>query len=437
MGGNASDGRDDMPKDARMEYRETIPIAMSFDMNYLFPTCVTVCSVMEHADPGKRYAFCFMTDESIAGKDQGMFSAMAEKYPNFSWKYVPMGAKLLPEAEPKVSHVTAPTYYRLLIPDAIPEYDRCIYLDSDIIVYEDIAHLLDSCDAAADPPFDECYLAGVPDMIMQAPDVGWTKSHLDYIGIEDAREYVNGGILVFNLKLLREDRMLPRFLELARREYYFADQDVVNIACRGKILYLPAKYNLLSPYIGNPDVVDWAAGNEEERRTMMQGSGAVCHFAGEDKPWNRIETVWEHDWYDAAQKLPRTEFANEQLARCEQNVLDRARRENLFPDVLNANGLVLYGFSPAAQRLCRLLQAEGAKNIRCFCDRAPEKAGTSYRGIDCCSPSIIAQLPEDVMIVICPQRPWRSILQDLKDQGVGTDRIVRFRTRDMRILSVD
>lgn len=419
-----------------MEHQETIPIAMSFDMDYFFPTCVTACSVMEHADPKKQYVFFFLVDGSIVGEDQGVFSAMAEKYPNFTWRYIPMDSSLLPEAEPQVGHITTPTYYRLLIPDAIQGYDRCIYLDSDIIVYEDIARLFDWCDAAEDPSFDECYLAAVPDMRMRVASTDWVREHLARIGFGSAHVYVNGGLLVFNLKLLREDRMVSRFLELAKREFYFADQDVLNLACEGRILLLPGTYNLLSLYIGNQEVIDWAAGNEEERRIMMQGTAAVCHFAGEIKPWNMVETIWEHDWYDTARKLPRTEFVSKQLKRCGQNGFDRIR-ENRLPDVLRADSLVLYGFTPAAQRLCRLLQAEGARNIRCFCDRAPEKAGMSYRGISCCSPDVIAELPEDTMIIICPQGPWRSILQDLESAGIGIDRIVRFRARDTRIIGLD
>ena len=57
--------------------------------------------------------------------------------------------------------------------------------------------------------------------------------------------YVNTGVLLMNLKKIREDNMTQKFIKLSKRTYDFQAQDILNIACYGKILTLPPKYNVL------------------------------------------------------------------------------------------------------------------------------------------------------------------------------------------------
>ena len=40
--------------------------------------------------------------------------------------------------------------------------------------------------------------------------------------------------------------MTQKFIELAKKNYASQDQDVLNVACFGKILTLPPKYNAMT-----------------------------------------------------------------------------------------------------------------------------------------------------------------------------------------------
>ena len=40
-----------------------------------------------------------------------------------------------------ISHITSPTYYRLLLPALLPDVEKCIYIDGDTIVDGDISKL--------------------------------------------------------------------------------------------------------------------------------------------------------------------------------------------------------------------------------------------------------------------------------------------------------
>ena len=62
--------------------------------------------------------------------------------------------------------------------------------------------------------------------------------------IYEPGDYINSGFLVMNLARLRRDKTYEVWVEQARRELYrFPDQDILNAVCRGRILYLPIKFN--------------------------------------------------------------------------------------------------------------------------------------------------------------------------------------------------
>ena len=416
--------------------KRTIPVVMAFDVHYHFPTCVTVCSVLKHAGPDDRYRFYFLTSPETAVADPGVFDALSRQYPHFSWEYIPVDTTLFSGVRLAVEHISVPTYFRLLIPELLPRHDWCIYLDSDMIVLDDLARLRDECLTAVGPSFAECYLAAVQDIPIQVEELGWSITHLHSIGRKNGLGYFNGGMLVLNLDKLRRDRMVSVFLSQVNKNYYYGDQDILNLTCAGQILYLPARYNLGVYYMGNRFVADRGCRNEEDWWDTMRGRPVICHFLGPDKPWNRIETVWANLWYEMASCLPRTAYVREQLEECAAHRVDHSRRD-LFENAKQAEDLILYGFTPSARLLCDDLLAMGFANIRFFCDKDPAKTGLFHSGIVCRGRDALAGLPEEAMIVICAQKPWAQIKQELEGMGVKSSRLARYRLLDHRIIDMD
>lgn len=102
-----------------------------------------------------------------------------------------------------------------------PEHDRILSLDVDTIVEKSIDELWD-LDLTA------YYLAGVPEPKK-------SKSGIPY---------VNLGVCLFNLKMLRETHMDDQVIQfLNTKRYAFAEQDCINQNCFDKILTLPSMYN--------------------------------------------------------------------------------------------------------------------------------------------------------------------------------------------------
>ena len=54
----------------------------------------------------------------------------------------------------------------------------------------------------------------------------------------DPSGYVNSGMLYMNLKKMRQDDLVSKFLELSIERLFFGDQDILNIVCKDNIKFL-------------------------------------------------------------------------------------------------------------------------------------------------------------------------------------------------------
>ncbi|MCR5786306.1 MAG: hypothetical protein K6G28_01210 [Acholeplasmatales bacterium] len=106
------------------------------------------------------------------------------------------------------------TYLRLFIDKSIP-VDKILYLDTDTIFNGNI---------------DELYNLDIS-------DYEYAGAH-DYMGqFWISRNYINAGVLLFNLKKIRETRLFDVCIEaLSRKKYTFNDQDVLNLFVEKKYI---------------------------------------------------------------------------------------------------------------------------------------------------------------------------------------------------------
>lgn len=169
-------------------------------------------------------------------------------------------------------HVSIATFYRLFIADLLPsEFERAVYLDSDMLALRSIADLFElpvhSHVAAADhlSPKDQLRLWG---------DTGGT--------------YFQAGVLVIPLTLWREQRISATFLDVItynRERIRWWDQDVLNIALRDKWQRLPIGYNLCSSVLRY-----FSSFQLREKATLI-------HFSGGSKPWTAFnESPFTAHW---------------------------------------------------------------------------------------------------------------------------------------------
>lgn len=131
------------------------------------------------------------------------------------------------------AHMTSSTYYRFYIPQIFKNYDRILYLDSDLIIDNDISALatMDFFENG-----EEKMVIACPDSYIRAILLGHVKiSNIneDYftntLGIDQLR-YFNAGVMLYNLQKMRgHDITEQLFNSLMRIKHpHFQDQDILN-----------------------------------------------------------------------------------------------------------------------------------------------------------------------------------------------------------------
>lgn len=165
------------------------------------------------------------------------------------------------------NQITESAVYRLYIPDLI-KADKCIYLDSDLIVLDDIKKLWD---------YDVEYIGGVIDPMYRSQA---SKNNLKHA-------YINSGVMVLNLKNLRKINYWER-IHKAQREAInlsLVDQDTINIAFGDLIEHLPERWNV------------YAKVYPEITKAMYNArfNPAIIHWISSLKPFK----VWNGNlWYN-------------------------------------------------------------------------------------------------------------------------------------------
>lgn len=177
-------------------------------------------------------------------------------------------------------YYTPAIYYRLLIPELFPEFDKVLYMDCDTVLLTDVAELY-----GAD--IGDNYIGAVADQAVAAVPAfrEYTKNAL---GIE-AEKYFNSGVIVMNLKKFRQVGFCEKFAKTLR-SYNFTiapDQDVLNLICKDKVYYFDGGWNKM-PIAGEDDKTP-----------------KLIHYNLTMKPWHYDGILYEeYFWRFAAQ----TEF---------------------------------------------------------------------------------------------------------------------------------
>ena len=256
-----------------------IPIVMASDENYLLPTCATIVSILENGASENIYKIYLLVSRQYLDMDKGVFAKLKERYSNFDYQYLTVNEDLFANAATTNYHITVETYYRLVISDLLPECDKCLYLDGDLLVQCDVAEIFNA-------DMENNYLAAVKDIGMQCGQGPYYTQHQEELGFDSMESYFNAGVLVFNLAQIRKDNMVPVFLKAIEKKYTIEDQDILNVTCKGRIRYLPIKYNTFSGFLDKPEFYNCGRYPEEELNEIEEDRISIIHFAGgQDKPW--------------------------------------------------------------------------------------------------------------------------------------------------------
>jgi lipopolysaccharide biosynthesis glycosyltransferase len=252
---------------------QPINLAFGFCRGFARQTGVAIASLLANSQGGCSYnLYCIVDDsvppdmrDSLAGmvKTQDQESALTFLEANHDFDQALRGSGPLG------------TYYRLMLPVLLPGLDDIIYADGDVIFCRDLI-------GVAALELGENLIAGV---------------------MEKPGGYINAGFLVLNLARLRQEKTYESWVENSRREHYdFLDQDLLNITCRGRILYLPLKYNFF--HCRHYYMAYRRGLILPQDHYDLKYNAVMLHYLGEPKPWNEQTHFLSRLWWEYARLTP-------------------------------------------------------------------------------------------------------------------------------------
>lgn len=240
-----------------MASRHEIPIFFSIDDNYAPFLATALTSAIQSSAKNRHYR-AIVLHQSLSEENRSRLSALATE--NFAIEFHPILSGLESITD-RISNrlrfdcFTLTIYFRLFIPAMFPQYDKGIYIDSDIVLLGDLAELYDT--DIGDNYFGACNDISVLDV---EPLCEYMEN---VVGVQ-AREYINSGVMLMNLKKLREAGLEQHFLTLLNRYHFDSvapDQDYLNALCNGKIHYLDRAWNTMpdptKPPLKNPKLIHY------------------------------------------------------------------------------------------------------------------------------------------------------------------------------------
>ena len=412
-----------MPANDPIKSQEIIPVIMTFDRNFLIPSAAAMLSLLENADPKRRFHLYCLTNQNPEEMDTSLFTFLTQRYPSFSYTFIE-----LPEDDfdhsPITKHLNRMTFARLSIINLFPFLDTCLYLDGDLIVLRDITGLWDDITQADD--FDDYYLAAAPDLPMRNLPVQELPEMEEIHGTDNLKQYFNAGVLIMNLKKIREANLYPQFVKYKDTNLPYCDQDILNLCCVGHVKMISPFWNVFPLTFRWSDKFSRFGITKQEHRAIHNGTMYILHYAGVVKPWMQLcTTTLDHMWFKYAQMLPQTDQVKKFLNPL--NLPVRHALNDPLEQFKKAENYILYGFTNYSRKLLDMLISEGYPLPLCFCDVDPYKQGLEYRGVRCISwQEIQPEITQDTQIILCSQNYWAEIWNYLRQQNFPAGQILRW-----------
>ncbi len=277
-----------------------IPVVFTFDKRIILGAAVTIKSLIDTANSDTVYDI-YVYHPDIDKKTIDEFQKMLEgTRHSITFEFIDKnrfkGAPIN-----KHGSWTEIVYYRLLIPELLPQYDKVIYADTDVLFKKDLADVYNidisdyECSAVAMELNNE-------NMVCHKyfPE---NKNEFTYIS----------SFIIFNNKKMREENFVQRVFETIKNfntRLKFFDLDTLNITC-SKIMNLPYRYGVFQSLYYNDDISKaWEYSflknvYTDDELLKEKAETVMLHYAGKmGKPWRRKNIP--SDYKEYMDKIPKS-----------------------------------------------------------------------------------------------------------------------------------
>lgn len=277
-------------------------IAFSANDYYVPYLATTLASIFEHSVSSHNYDILVL-HQDITATNQARLKRIFKGQANFSLRFIDISSFAGQFADVFLrGHFTIETWFRLLLPELLPDYQQILYLDADLVAVADVFelgtidlgdNLLAACRDADTAGLYNGYVQG-------------KKTYIDQVlKLRYPYNYFQAGVAVFNLAKFRAEFTTTEMLELATsKNWELLDQDVLNILAEGQVKFCDMSWNLMYDWNGirKDSIISFAPKDLRDQYLKAYEAPKIIHYAGPDKPWQDPSVDFGDVFWQEAQK---------------------------------------------------------------------------------------------------------------------------------------
>jgi lipopolysaccharide biosynthesis glycosyltransferase len=324
---------------------------------YFVPyTAVAIQSIVEHMSPDRHYDIVVLTRDLSQHSIDTLVGHLP--YPNMKLGFLNPEIALHGTKLPHHGHFRPETFFRLLAPWLLPNVRKAVYLDSDLVVLEDIATLFDV-------DVDGCLLGATRDADTVGMMLGYDGTVGPYlkneIKLSDPMQYFQAGVLVMNLEAFRYAFTVKDMLSLSTvRVWRWLDQDILNMLADGNYVRIDMRWNTLMDWkhLRREKIIAQDPQELRDQYEAARANPAIVHFAGpDDRPWDYPDCDMGDYFWEYAHRSAFVDVLNQRLSDSQNSVagkLDRAKVSVIFKGIMP---LFDKTFPPGTKRRTRAIKS--------------------------------------------------------------------------------
>lgn len=241
--------------------KSSIEVAFAINKGYIEQLEMSIFSLLRN-NHNQSFRVHILSTDLTAGDRQHIVEVVST-YGDIEVEFPVIDSSRFDGLKLNIDHISVETYYRYILAEILPKnIKKIIYLDADILVIGDISGLWST-------NLENNYIAGVEDSFIV------DEKYKPIIGLTESDRYVNAGVLLFNLDLIRKDDKTKELFENTIRfndVIQYQDQDILNITFKTRIKVVDIKYNFTS--------------RDSVKYPEKCNSVVIIHYTGSVKPWD-------------------------------------------------------------------------------------------------------------------------------------------------------
>ena len=265
---------------ANIKYRNYINVAYAFDSNYHYITHVSMKSIMLSQNVDTYILFYILVSSNIKREEKEVIDKVCQQHNNCKIKYFEIDERYKGINTHGYIKWSTAMFYRLMLPELLPNEKKVLYLDCDTLIYKDLTKIYNY-------DITGKYFTGM----LEPRD-------LSYLGI-NVKNYINTGVMMLNLEELRlgnVSKKLEEFLIKYNFKLLFPVNDSINTICHRKNGYFPpdlVQWGFCNVHLADKYINDLQIKIDRNEVIKAYKDPYIYHLIGyKYKPWNGLPNYY-------------------------------------------------------------------------------------------------------------------------------------------------